>query len=107
MRARYSWKPIVGWGRSASGGGGGGLVKSMDLRGGPYGLYSVQALGIGWAGTLGSVGSPNTPDPRNSSYGPEYWLHRCEGFRVESPEGEIGTVRGLRFQGSLEPEKRK
>jgi hypothetical protein len=56
------------------------------------------------AGTLGSVASLDTPDPRNSSYGPEYWLHRCEGFRVESPEGEIGTVKGLRFQGSLEPE---
>jgi hypothetical protein len=46
----------------------------------------------------------DAPDPRKTSYGPEYWLHRCEGFRVEAPEGEMGTVRGLRFEGSLEPE---
>lgn len=43
-------------------------------------------------------------DPRDSSYGRDYWLHRCEGFRVESTHGLIGIVRGLRFQGSIEPE---
>jgi len=43
-------------------------------------------------------------DPRHSSLGIDYWLHRCEGFRVESPKGRIGTVRGVRFQGSIEPE---
>jgi hypothetical protein len=46
----------------------------------------------------------DTRDPRDSSYGQDYWLHRCEGFRVESPDGEIGTVRGLRFRDSIEPE---
>ncbi len=44
------------------------------------------------------------PDPRRSSYGQDYWLHRCEGFRVESPDGEVGTVKGLRFRDSIEPE---
>ena len=43
-------------------------------------------------------------DPRDSSYGRDYWLHRCEGFRVESSDGQLGKVRGLRFQGSIEPE---
>jgi hypothetical protein len=43
-------------------------------------------------------------DPRDSSYGREYWLHRCEGFRVFSAGREVGTVQGLRFHGSLEPE---
>jgi hypothetical protein len=43
-------------------------------------------------------------DPRDSAYGRDYWLHRCEGFRVATPEGEIGTVKGLRFSGSIEPE---
>ena len=43
-------------------------------------------------------------DPRDSSYGQDYWLHRCEGFRLESPDGEQGTVKGLRFSGSIEPE---
>jgi hypothetical protein len=46
----------------------------------------------------------DTQDPRDSTYGPEYWLHRCEGFRVESPNGQIGKVHGLRFKGSIEPE---
>jgi hypothetical protein len=45
-----------------------------------------------------------THDPRRSSLGIDYWLHRCEGLRVESPVGRIGTVRGVRFQGSIEPE---
>jgi len=43
-------------------------------------------------------------DPRHSSLGTDYWLHRCQGFRVESPAGRIGTVTGVRFQGSIEPE---
>ena len=43
-------------------------------------------------------------DPRDSSYGRDYWLHRCEGFRVESQRRLVGTVRGLRFRGSIEPE---
>jgi hypothetical protein len=50
------------------------------------------------------VTSLDPRDPRDSSYGRDYWLHRCEGFRVESPEGQVGKVRGLRFQGSIEPE---
>jgi hypothetical protein len=45
-----------------------------------------------------------THDPRHSSLGIDYWLHCCQGFRVESPVGRIGTVTGLRFQGSIEPE---
>ena len=48
--------------------------------------------------------SVDTSDPRDSAYGREYWLHRCEGFRVESVGRGIGTVRGLRFNGSLEPD---
>jgi hypothetical protein len=43
-------------------------------------------------------------DPRRSSYGHDYWLHRCDGFRVESPDGRVGTVQGVRFQSSIEPE---
>jgi len=43
-------------------------------------------------------------DPRDSSYGKDYWLHRCEGFRVELPDREVGTVKGLRFRDSIEPE---
>jgi hypothetical protein len=50
------------------------------------------------------VTSLDPRDPRDSSYGRDYWLHRCEGFRVESSDGQLGKVRGLRFQGSIEPE---
>jgi hypothetical protein len=28
------------------------------------------------------------------------WLPRCQGFRVESPEGEVGTVEEVRFRHS-------
>jgi hypothetical protein len=49
--------------------------------------------------------SVDTGDPRDSAYGRDYWLHRCEGFRVESAGREIGTVRGLRFKSSIEPDQ--
>jgi hypothetical protein len=48
--------------------------------------------------------SLDASDPRDSAYGREYWLHRCEGFRVESAGRGIGTVHGLRFKGSIEPD---
>lgn len=48
--------------------------------------------------------SLDASDPRDSAYGREYWLHRCEGFRVESAGREVGSVRGLRFTGSIEPD---
>jgi hypothetical protein len=35
--------------------------------------------------------------PRGRVVDLEYWLRRCEGFRVESPEGRVGVVEELRF----------
>jgi len=46
----------------------------------------------------------DTHDPRQSSLGTDYWLHRCESFLVELAGQEIGRVHGLRFKGSLEPD---
>jgi ribosomal 30S subunit maturation factor RimM len=46
----------------------------------------------------------DTRDPRDSSYGQDYWLHRCEGFLVQRAERVVGKVTGLRFQASTEPE---
>jgi hypothetical protein len=37
------------------------------------------------------VRRPEPEQPR------DYWLRRCEGFVVDSPEGEVGVVDGLRF----------
>jgi len=48
--------------------------------------------------------STGASDPRRSSLGRDYWLRRCQGFRVESPAGRIGTVRGVRFGSSSEPD---
>jgi hypothetical protein len=39
-----------------------------------------------------------------SSFGLDYWLHRCEGFRVDGPGGRIGQVRGVRFGTHAQPE---
>jgi hypothetical protein len=41
---------------------------------------------------------------RQSSFGREYWLRRCEGFRVEGPGGRVGDVKGIRFGSSADPE---
>jgi hypothetical protein len=46
-----------------------------------------------------------TSDPRRSTYGPDYWLHRCEGFTVRQGQRELGKVTGLRFRASTEPEQ--
>jgi hypothetical protein len=41
---------------------------------------------------------------RQSSFGLDYWLRRCEGFRVDGPDGRIGHVRGICFGDAAEPE---
>jgi hypothetical protein len=46
----------------------------------------------------------DSQDPRESSYGRDYWLHRCEGFSVQRDQRELGKVTGLRFRTSTEPE---
>jgi hypothetical protein len=46
----------------------------------------------------------DTRDPRDSIYGRDYWLHRCQGFTVERAGRELGKVTGLRFRASIEPE---
>lgn len=44
-------------------------------------------------------------DPRESSYGREYWLRRCEGFLVETPSKRIGRVTGIRYgRSEAEPD---
>jgi hypothetical protein len=53
---------------------------------------------------LNRMATLDTRDPRDSSYRRDYWLHRCEGFRVESARRLIGTVYGLRFHDSIESE---
>jgi PRC-barrel domain len=36
---------------------------------------------------------------------PEHWLRHCQGFRVDSADGRIGTVENVRFDGpSPEPQ---
>lgn len=44
------------------------------------------------------------PDPRRSTFGHDYWLHRCDGFRVQKGQRQLGKVTGLRFGASTEPE---
>jgi len=40
--------------------------------------------------------SPET-HPFGSSYGPEYWLRRCEGFLAETPTKRVGRVVRIRY----------
>ena len=43
-------------------------------------------------------------DPPRSTYGPGYWLRRCEGFLVETPTRRVGRVAGVRYgERSNEP----
>ena len=44
-------------------------------------------------------------DPRRSIYGHDYWLRRCDGFRVETATRPVGRAAGIRFgQRTNEPQ---
>jgi hypothetical protein len=38
--------------------------------------------------------------PRTAAFG--YWLCRCQGFRVDSPEGRVGFVEEVRFRSRVD-----
>ena len=40
--------------------------------------------------------------PRSLSWDRDYWLCRCEGFRVDSPTGRLGLVEAVRFRSRLD-----
>jgi hypothetical protein len=40
--------------------------------------------------------------PRPLSWDHDYWLCRCEGFRVDAPSGRLGFVRAVRFGARLD-----
>ena len=40
--------------------------------------------------------------PRPRLFDEDYWLCRCEGFRVDSPTGRLGVVAGVRFGSRLD-----
>jgi hypothetical protein len=42
------------------------------------------------------------PRPAEGSLERDLWIRRCEGFLVDSPEGRVGVVEGLRFGSSVE-----
>jgi hypothetical protein len=44
-------------------------------------------------------------DPRESSFGRDYWLRRCHGFLVESSAGRVGVVKETLYGPTMEPEQ--
>ena len=40
--------------------------------------------------------------PRTPVLDPDYWLCRCEGFRVDSSAGRVGFVEEVRFRSRLD-----
>jgi hypothetical protein len=40
--------------------------------------------------------------PRHLSWDQDYWLCRCEGFRVDAPNGRLGLVEAVRFGTRLD-----
>ena len=40
--------------------------------------------------------------PRHLSWDHDYWLGRCEGFRVDAPSGRLGLVEAVRFGTRLD-----
>ncbi len=40
--------------------------------------------------------------PRPHSWDHNYWLCRCEGFRVDAPTGRLGLVEAVRFGARLD-----
>ena len=46
--------------------------------------------------------TPRPEPPNRSASDRDYWLRRCEGFRVDSRTGRVGTVEELRFGSNAE-----
>jgi uncharacterized protein with ACT and thioredoxin-like domain len=40
--------------------------------------------------------------PRPLAWDDDYWLCRCEGFRVDAPAGRVGLVEAVRFGSRLD-----
>jgi hypothetical protein len=40
--------------------------------------------------------------PRGAASNVDYWLRRCEGFRVDSPQGPVGFVEEVRYASRLD-----
>ena len=40
--------------------------------------------------------------PRPLTWDTDYWLCRCEGFRVDTATGRVGVVAGVRFRSRLD-----
>jgi hypothetical protein len=46
--------------------------------------------------------SPDLEFPRPIVFDRDYWLCRCQGFRVDSPAGRVGLVEEVRFGSRLD-----
>jgi hypothetical protein len=46
--------------------------------------------------------SPDLEFPRPILFDRDYWLCRCQGFRVDSPVGRVGSVEEVRFGSRLD-----
>jgi hypothetical protein len=51
---------------------------------------------------VGSARGQMREDFGASSFDIDYWLSRCEGYRVESEAGKLGVVEELRFGSRLD-----
>jgi hypothetical protein len=40
--------------------------------------------------------------PRPIDFGDDYWLCRCEGFRLDAPSGRLGVIAEVRFASRLD-----
>jgi hypothetical protein len=40
--------------------------------------------------------------PKGAASNVDYWLRRCEGFRVDSPDGRVGFVEEVRYESRLD-----
>jgi hypothetical protein len=40
--------------------------------------------------------------PRDAASNFDYWLRRCEGFRVDAPQGRVGFVEEVRYASRLD-----
>ena len=46
--------------------------------------------------------SPHLEFPRPRDWDRDYWLCRCEGFRVDAPTERVGVVEAVRFGSRLD-----
>jgi hypothetical protein len=65
-------------------------------------MLSTSGTEREWPGDSAATRQPPVELPRLVRFGRDYWLNRCSGFHVETPDGHQGRVEAVLFGSRLD-----